>query len=314
MRLFLTSIVLGLAWFAAANVMSSAAAWIASRRVVRSRWALSANGLLCLRLLPATVATALVATVFVPAHLFYEPAASDESFGVVLFALAMIGLALLIRAGSRLSQVVSSARQLDRWRMVPLGSNAGEAFEARGFPGVSLAGVLRPRILVGSDVRALLTPDELDVAVAHERAHRCSFDNLKRCAMFCAPDVFGWTAAAKTIEAEWRARAEGQADLTAVAGDRARAMHLASALVKVARLLGRPSYAVPTPVWSTFHEPSLLETRVRRLVADEPAGPSTSRLSHQVVVTLAGSAGAVWVSDAFYGIHRATETLIALLP
>jgi hypothetical protein len=314
MRLLLTSIVLGLAWFAAANIAASVLSWVASRLLPGEGRALAANVLLFLRLLPATAAILLVAVVFVPAHVLYEPAASDESFGAVLFAFAALGVALLVRAGVRLFQVSCTARQLRQWIIVPFESNAGEAFEAQGFPGVSLAGVLRTRILVGSDVRAVLTPDELDVAVAHEREHRLSFDNLKRCAMFCAPDLFGWTASAKMLEGMWRARAESQADVRAAAGDKARAMHLASALLKVARVAGRPPGTLQQAVWSPFHEPSLLETRVRRLVDDPSARPPAATLSRLALAAAAGAAATLWVSDAFYGIHRATEALISLLP
>jgi hypothetical protein len=90
-------------------------------------------------------------------------------------------------------------------------------------------------------------------------------------------------------------------------------MHLASALLKVARLVGR-SAAVPPRVWSTFHEPPLLEARVRRLVAGVPARPPEAGVSRHVVIAIAASAAGLWIADGFYGIHRATEALIILLP
>jgi hypothetical protein len=132
--------------------------------------------------------------------------------------------------------------------------------------------------------------------------------------MFCAPDVFGWTAAARTLETRWRAEAENRADISAVAGDARRAMHLASALVKVARLTGRRPEPVQPPVWSTFHEPALLEARVRRLVAGPPAAATAWPLRRYVVLALPAAAVVLWASDALYGIHRATEALIAVLP
>lgn len=313
MRVLLTCVILGLAWFSAANLAASAISWTAARLVGRQAAPVSASLLLFLRLLPAASAGLLVA-VFVPAHLLFEPATSNESFGIVLFVLAALGLALLARTWLRLRRVAALARELRRCSMVPVESRAGDVFEASDFPGVSLAGALRTRILVGSGVRALLTADELDAAVAHEHAHRVSFDNLKRCAMFCAPDVFGFTAAARMLEARWRAEAEHRADISAVAGDARRAMHLASALVKVARFTGRSSERVQPPVWSTFHEPALLETRVRCLVAGPPATAPPGMLCRYVVLTLAAAPAGLWASDALYGIHRATEALIALLP
>jgi hypothetical protein len=313
-RLFLTALFLGLAWFAAATIFTSAVSWLASALVLHSRRALPISGLLWLRLLPAAASGLLAAAVFVPAHLLFEPTASNESFGVIPFSLAALGLALLGRAGFRLLRVSATARQLDQWAVAPLASGGGDAFEAEGFPGVSLAGVLRTRILVGTEARAVLTAEELDLAVAHERAHRLSLDNLKRAAMFCAPDLFGWTATARTLEAEWRAGAESQADRRAVAGDRTRAVHLASALVKVARLVDRPSAGPLPPVWSTFHDPSLLERRIRQLVGDAPASPLRPERAKYALVTAVGAAAVMAATDALYEIHRATEALIAFLP
>lgn len=314
MRLLLTALVLGLAWFAAATIATSAASWLASTLALRSRVALPIEGLLWLRLLPAVASGLLAGAVFVPAHLLFEPAASNESFGVIPFALAALGLALLCRAALRIRRVSSTARHLECLTLAPLDSGGGDAFEAEGFPGVSLAGVLRTRILVGSEARAVLTPEELELAVAHERAHRLSLDNLKRAAMFCAPDLFGWTATARTLEAEWRAGAESQADCRAVAGDRTRAVHLASALVKVARLVDRLSAGPLPPIWSTFHERSLLETRIRHLVGEAPAGPLRPGRARYVLVTAVGVAAVLPATDALYEIHRATEALIAFLP
>ena len=86
------------------------------------------------------------------------------------------------------------------------------AFEIGGLPGVSLAGIWRPRILIGSEALSALTPAELDVAISHEVAHQRSQDNLKRFLMFCAPDLFGWTRVARQLEERWQAEAECEAD------------------------------------------------------------------------------------------------------
>jgi hypothetical protein len=143
-----------------------------------------------------------------------------------------------------------------------------------------------------------------------------SLDNLKRCAMACAPDVLGWSAAGRRLEAEWRALAECQADLRAVNGDARRAVHLASALIKVARLGLRPAPAIESGVWSTFHDPPLLETRVRQLTGDPPERPVGQgfRALAVAVCATAGAAVLAWASNAAFGIHRVTEALVAVLP
>ena len=89
-------------------------------------------------------------------------------------------------------------------------------------------------------------------------------DNLTRVALQGVPDFFGFSSSARRIERLWDAQAECLADARAVDGSPDRATHLASALVKVARL---EAPRVPSIVaWSTFHQAALLETRVRLLI------------------------------------------------
>src|SRR5262249_19691951 len=149
-----------------------------------------------------------------------------------------------------------------------------DAFEVGELPGVSLAGILRPRILIGSATLAALTSDELDVAISHEVAHRRSRDNFKRFLIFCAPYVLGWLPAARWLEDGWQAEAECLADALAVGGDEMRAVVLASALVKVARLTRPASVPLASVAWSAFHVPTLLELRIRRLVSGDVLMPA----------------------------------------
>lgn len=314
MRLLLSTMLIGLAWFAAINLAGSIAAWLAARHVLKPGRAISGTLLLILRLLPAGLATLLVAAVFVPAHLSFEPAESDERFGIILWTLAALGFGLIARSAYRLVRVSAAARRVRRWRLVPVASTVGEAYEVTGFPGVCLAGIVRTRILVGASARVTLTADELKLALAHEHAHRRALDNLKRCAMYCAPDVFGWSAAAAQVEERWRAEAERDADCRAVAGDERRAMHLASALVKVARL-GTAGNKLASPVWSTFNEPPLLEVRVRSLVSGASRPQPVRRIRQYAALGFAAmTAWAVWLADASHDIHVLTESFVAMLP
>jgi Zn-dependent protease with chaperone function len=313
MRLVISTVIVTLAWFAIVNIAVSAAVWLLARRTaIGPSW--GAERLLTLRLLPTVLSLIVVASVIVPGHLLHEPAEPDEVFGIGLWTLVALTAALLVRSGRRLVSVARASALLSRWALAAQHREGDEALEINGLNGVSLAGVFRTRVLIGSTARAALNDAELEVAVAHELAHRSSWDNLKRCVMFCAPDLFGVTVAARNLEARWRAAAECRADALAVRGDEMRATHLASALVKVARLgqPSAPSYA--SPIWSTFHETPLLETRVRRLVAvPETLGhePSTLSLYLTVVAVLPL---AVWLGGLPYQLHLLTELLIASMP
>lgn len=320
MRLVLSSVLLGLVWFVAVNAVATTAAWTLGRRLTRRPGPVGARRLLMARLLPAAVSSFFVLAVFLPAHWRFEPAESDESFGVVLGTAAALGLWLVLGAagralraglaGHRFAAVVRRAARRD----------AGDAFESfvlNGLPGVSLAGIWRPRILIGSEARAALTPSELDLAIAHEIAHRRSQDNLKRFLMFCAPDFFGRTRVARALEERWQAEAECEADAHAVRGDGQRAVVLAAALVKVARLARTGPVPAASPAWtsSAFHVPTLLEMRVRRLVSGctpPPAAAGTARWSGTAIS--ACIAAGVWLVGFSDALHLITETMVTRLP
>jgi beta-lactamase regulating signal transducer with metallopeptidase domain len=310
-RLVISSVLLGLVWFAAANLVGTAlAVGLARWTSTRHR---SASALLVLRLLPAALSAFFVAAVFVPAHLQYEPAEADESLGIVLGTLAALGLMLIGRSVRRAVRILRTDLRLARIT-TRVARPRGAIFEVRGLAGVSLAGILRPKILVGSAAFAELTPAELDVAISHELAHRRSRDNFKRFLVCCAPDFLGLLPAARQLEERWEAETECQADAQAVGGDDRRAVVLASALVKVARL-ARPAAISPSPVWSGFHVAALLETRVRRLVDGEARVPR-ARVAFWRAIAGAALAlpAAAWMLDLSYSVHQVTEALVTYLP
>jgi Zn-dependent protease with chaperone function len=315
MRLLLSSALLGLAWFSAANIALSAVAWLLARGMMRRERALSGSALLAIRLLPTTASVLFVTTVFLPAHWRFELAATEETFGIVLTLLAALGFGLLGQSAWRATCAGRAGHRFNALTRLSAKPLAEGAFEVGGGPGVSLVGILRPRIVVSSEARASLTPAELAVAISHEVAHRRSHDNLKRFAMSCAPDLFAWFPVARALEARWQAAAECQADDHAVMGDENRALVLASALVRVARLSSGPTVVRQSPVWSAFHVPTLLETRVRRLVVGPIAAPVARRRVWSACMIAALTVPvAVWLLGFSHTLHVVTETIVTLLP
>ena len=311
MRLLATSAVLGLIWFGVTNLAATLIACGLTRATDSRR--LSAGSLLTLRLMPAAVSTFFVAALFLPAHLRHEPANSDESFGIALVSAAVLSLLLIgrgvVRAVRALRTDIAVAAVMRR-RARPY----GHAFEVPGFAGVSLAGILRPRIFIGSSALAALTPAELDAAIAHELAHRRSLDNFKRFLICCVPDVFGLLPIARRLEDRWEAETECQADARAVCGDTSRAVVLASALIKVARL-PRPAAIHPAPLWSGFHAAALLETRVRRLVDGQTTVPRIGTWAWCAVALVASALPlAASTFNLTYAVHVVTEALVTYLP
>jgi hypothetical protein len=312
MDMILGTIVLTLGWFAAVNAGASLLTWALCDRLVPEGGARGARTLLTVRLFPAAVSILFAVGMFLPAHIIFEPRDVRETLGVMWYGLAAAGAFLVLRSVARARGVWRVGRQLRRGER-PAVSLAGDVVEVDGHPGVSLAGVLRPRILIGPQVVRELTSAELDVAIAHELAHRDALDNLARWSIACAPDWLGSSARVRGIEQAWHEAAESLADRRAVQGDRDRAVHLASALIKVARLSVFARPATSLPAWSTLNDPPLLERRVRALLSGTVPAPAPRTSGVAIGLALALGLGAS-VPAVAGSIHRVTEQLINVLP
>jgi hypothetical protein len=312
-RVLVSALFLGLSWFAAINIALSVLVYLTSFAVrgdVSADWR-RARRLLTLRLLPAAGATLVVLALFAPAHLWLEPPDAAERIGVVPMVFAVLGFLLIARSGWRIANVAMSAARLASLPSIARSSGLTQWSEMPMFSGIALAGVFRPRVLVGSSVRQLLTPAELDVALAHETAHQRAGDNLARALMHCAPDVFGLTRAARRLERLWENESECLADARAAQGQAARGASLASALVKVARLAARTSEPPCSHAWSTFHHSLLLEARVRLLVAERSAVVSPGRSLWWMAGSVVLGIFAAWMSGVPHSLHHLTEAIIA---
>jgi hypothetical protein len=310
--LLLRTIVLALAWFACMNAIASLVA-ASLAYVVRGRVATGrAWVFLGIRLLPAALAVFFVGALFLPAQWALEPRDAVETMGLSLNAMAAAGAALLVRSAWRAMAVARAGRRIHAGSP-PYRRGTPDPYVVDALPGVSLAGIVRPRILIGPGVKSLLSHAELDVAVAHELAHRDAFDNLARWCMWCAPDFLVGSSVASRLEHDWHVAAESRADARAIRGDRDRAIHLASALVKVARLSSFRRASVSVPAWSTLNDSELLEWRVQRLLSGSLPKAHARPRHGFIATTLAIS---VLIAAPVLGgpIHRLTEALIAFLP
>jgi Zn-dependent protease with chaperone function len=308
---------LALAWFLATNAVASAAVAAAARRF-HGR----AHLLLALRLFPAALSAAFVALVFLPSYWTFEPRDSVEGFDVTLTTLALVAAALVLVAVDRGARAWWHARQRarawirtgERFRLPGVGLPAFRIDASEPF--MALVGIFRPRLIVSRGLVEALTPEEIAAGAAHEAAHHRAYDNFKRLAIRSAPDLLRWTAAARTLERKWAAAAEHNADRTATfAESRAVRLALASALVKVARLMP-PKVIVGEPI-STLVGGGAIASRVRRLVDEAPDMCAGCTLAGRwrVATAVAGAAGfAAGYVPLLQAVHRATELLVQHLP
>jgi Zn-dependent protease with chaperone function len=157
---------------------------------------------------------------------------------------------------------------------------------------------------VSESTVALLTHDELQIALKHELQHMKSRDNLKKLIFRLCP----FPGMAK-LESAWSKASELAADDAAVSSLRD-AVDLAAALIKLSRLV--PVEAVP--VCAVGFVTSSLSERVERLLLwDEASKARRVRIRTWFVVPFA-VATSLFVSIAYTPVlvltHEATEWLV----
>jgi hypothetical protein len=264
-------LVLSLAAFAvaiAAGSLLTFGAWRLFRAsLARAGARQRADWLFRLRVFPAVLALGVAAGLVGPAYILYEPADTGETPGAALLALAAVGAWLIASSVRRVAGVVHATRRflqerLHGARVLALAEAPAQSYGVRhAFPSVLLVGVARPRLLLAEPVLAALDPAELSAVLGHEAGHASARDNLKAVVLRGAPC---WQTLGRRLERQWQEASEHAADDHAIAGRTDRALCLAGALVKVARMAPeRRSFDIPA---IAFHSGDGVAGRVQRLL------------------------------------------------
>jgi Zn-dependent protease with chaperone function len=208
-----------------------------------------ANLLFLLRISPPALAIIGVAAFLVPSFLTYEPYSTTEVVSKKLAALAIVsavgvGFALwrCIRSWwatkSLLRKWLASAEQIGLTG-VPF-----PVFRIRHrFPIIAVVGTIRPRLFIAQHVLSTLSDEELIAAIAHESGHLAARDNLKRLVLRACRDALMIVPCGRSLDRAWAESAECAADEHAAQKSPATALDLASALVKIARMVPAGSHA-----------------------------------------------------------------------
>jgi hypothetical protein len=225
-----------------------------------------ADLLFAVRILPLVASIAVTFAVVVPSFQLLEPRSSplsvDEGMGTMPLAFGICALFLIAVGCFRVVAAQTTAsRVVAHWLegANPIGSDA-QALIFRPHaeaPPLILVGFRKPKVLVSESTIALLSQEELQIALKHELAHMQSRDNLKKLIFrFCPfPGM-------SRLESAWGQIAELAADDAAVSklDD---AVDLAAALVKLSRLI--PAH-VP-PICTVGFVTGSIKVRVARLLA-----------------------------------------------
>jgi Zn-dependent protease with chaperone function len=197
-----------------------------------------ADLLFALRILPLLASIALTLAFVVPSFQLLEPRSIDERMGAMPIGLGVCALVLIAVGGLRVIAAHSrTSRMVARWLEGASLLNADTDGWAVTFrtkreaPPMMLIGVRKPRVLVSESTVALLSPNELRIALRHELAHIRSQDNLKKLLFRFCP--FPGMA---QLESAWSRSTELAADGASVTKLHD-AVDLAAALVKLSRLV-----------------------------------------------------------------------------
>jgi hypothetical protein len=261
-----------------------------------------------LRVLPLTAALIFMLGFVVPSFQLLEPRSIDEDTGAAPLALGIGALLLLFFGCWRvITALMATSRVVARWSQgarTLAGAQTVTVLSTRDVPPLTLVGVCKPIVLVSESTVALLSQDELRVALEHERSHWLSRDNLKKLVFrFCPfPGMH-------KLESAWSQSAELAADDAAVS-NLDDAVALASALIKLSRLVPVDPLLVCTVGFVT----GSIRVRVSRLLAWEEVGKSR-RPGTRPWYLLAPAVVALLFVFATYGpalalTHEATEWLV----
>ena len=293
MSFFLRSVVLTLAAFSVATVLATV--FVALRwRTPDGAAARRANRLWHMRLLPLAVAVAMGVFVVIGVWRF-EARHDDEHFGWILRLTATLGALFVVTMLVRLVQLhLETRRLLAAWLKnatsftcpeVPgLASLTIPAYRIdTHFPVVAVVGIFRPILVVDKTVLEGCSTEELAAILAHEQGHLDRGDNLRRALFAASPDLLAWTPIGPALRHAWREATEEAADDVAAATNEDAGVHLAGALIHVARIAQNSSAGFSSarreahlPA-SALYRGESIERRVRRLLAPAPAGTPTHR-------------------------------------
>jgi beta-lactamase regulating signal transducer with metallopeptidase domain len=265
--------------------------------------------LFALRALPLAASVIITFALVVPSFQLLERRSVHEGVGAMPVALGIFALLLIacgcirgIAAQTRTKRLV--ARWLEDARPLKGEADVSVTFPSRGeAPPLILVGVRNPKVLISEAAVALLSQDELHIALKHEREHVKSRDNLKKLTFCFCP----FPGMAK-LETAWSQAAELAADDAAVSNPRD-AVDLAAALVKVSHLVP----VEPAPVCAMGFVAGSLSERVARLLTWDEASTARARIRTWYVIPFAVAASLL-VSIAYGPVlaftHEVTEWLV----
>ena len=329
----LLGICLALAAFLAVNAIASLAASFAWRALDRVTGGGSARAraevLFAVRIAPPALALIFVGFFLLPAYVGYEPRTTSEVVSAKLAAFALLSALGVAFAINRACRSYLATRALRRqWLAaateIKLPSIDVPAFRIpHSFPIIAVVGTIRPRLFIANQVLQSLSAEELAAAIAHECGHLAARDNLKRGLLRACRDALMIAPFGRSLDRAWAETAEAAADEHAAQTSPAVALNLASALVRIARMIPVGIHAeLPLAAFLVGDETRGVKARVRRLLelASSNCEPRSDyrvqgRIFPLLALALLLTVGAAFATNSsiLLAIHSIVERVVSLL-
>jgi len=288
-----------------------------------------AEVLFALRALPSALALICAGILILPAYLAYEPRVTHEIVSTKLAMLALLSATGLVFALWRACRSWLATRSLLRgWshlsQRIDLYDLTIPTFRIEhSFPIIAVVGSVKPRLFIAAKVLDALTKEELAAAIAHERGHLFARDNLKRLSLRACRDLLMLVPLGRSLDRAWAQAAEAAADEHAARENPDRALNLASALIKIAKMVPtRERAEVPLGAYLIGAEETQgVKARIKRLlvIASDGIDQSDNRWLIRIAQALALSTFVVLAITTatdprvLIKVHDVIERTVALL-
>jgi Zn-dependent protease with chaperone function len=230
--------------------LAAAAGWRLLKRPMRNCSARTrAEVLFFMRISPPVLAIFSVVVFLAPSFLVYEPYSTTEVVSKKLATLAGLSAAGITFAFWRSIRSWLATRTLRRkWLasadQIRLAGIGIPTYRIRHqFPIIAVVGTVRPRLFIAEKVLRTLSDSEMAAAIAHECGHLAARDNLKRSLLRGCRDALMIVPCGRSLDRAWAETAECAADEHAAEQSAATALNLASALVKIAKMVPAGAHA-----------------------------------------------------------------------
>lgn len=231
----------------------------------------TAQTLFLLRTAPVILSVAVVFFLFAPAYLRHESRTNYEELSGKLALLAILSLISIAVAVVRgIAAWRATNRLTAEWRrdakQIHIPRITAPAFEVEHpFPLIAVVGAFRPQLFIAKQIFQSLTTAELAAALQHENAHIRAYDNVKRTLVRACGDMT-FIPLGRDIDSAWLEASESAADELAAKEDHQLGLDLASAIVKIARLIPPGTRPAMTAGAFLAGDESGFRSRVRRLL------------------------------------------------